>query len=299
MNKRFIGVLAFAFVVASISSLLLYRLLVKQPQTSRAATVQIALAARDIDVGTVLKEEDVRLADWPGAPPVGAATKTQDIVGRGVTTAIYAKEPIIESRLAPKGAGGGLAAIIPPGMRAFAVRVNEVIGVAGFVVAGMHVDVLISGNRPGQQAQALGPMAKTLLQNIEVLSAGQDYKKDAEGKPVMVQTVNLLVTPNQAEQLSLAANMTTIQLVLRNPLDRDIAPTNGTALAFLFGDVKNARLPSANDEVPRPAPRPRPVVVQPPPAQAAAPKKPEVFTMEIINGSKKNEAKFETSGEGK
>ena len=89
------------------------------------------------------------LADWPGTVPAGSSTKAEDVVGRGVITPIYAKEPVIDSRLAPKGAGGGLAAMIPPGMRAVAIRVNEVVGVAGFVVPGMRVDVLISGNRPG------------------------------------------------------------------------------------------------------------------------------------------------------
>ena len=191
---------------------------------------QIALATRDLEVGTVLKEEDVKLADWPGPAPVGAAPRVQDMVGRGVIMPVYAKEPIIESRLAPKGAGGGLAAMIPPGMRAVAVRVNEVVGVAGFVIPGMRVDVLISGNRPGGDGN-LGTLTRTLLQNLEVLSAGQDFKKDAEGKPVTVQVVNLLVTPEQAEQLSLATSQTTIQLVLRNPLDRDTAKTPGTALA--------------------------------------------------------------------
>ena len=130
--------------------------------------------------------------------------------------------------------------MIPPGMRAVAVRVNEVVGVAGFVVAGMHVDVLISGNRPERQRAAWVPSRKTLLQNIEVLSAGQDFKKDAEGKPVMVQVVNLLVTPKQAEQLSLAASQTSIQLVLRNPLDHDIAKTPGTALAASLRQWQNA-----------------------------------------------------------
>lgn len=185
MNKRFVGVLLFATIVATVASLLLYRLLINRPQPAKAAmaTTQIVLASRDIDVGTVLKEDDVKLSDWPGAVPVGASTKTQDVVGRGITTAIYAREPVIESRLAPRGAGGGLAAMIPPGMRAFAIRVNEVVGVAGFVVAGMRVDILISGNKPGGEQATLGTLSKTLLQNIEVLSAGQDYKKDAEGKP--------------------------------------------------------------------------------------------------------------------
>jgi pilus assembly protein CpaB len=181
--------------------------------------------------------------------------------------------------------------MIPPGMRAFAIRVNEVVGVAGFVVAGMRVDVLISGNTP-RGDQSLGTLSKTLLQNLEVLSAGQDFKKDAEGKPIMVQVVNLLVNPEQAEQLSLAASQTTIQLVLRNPLDREVAKTPGAAMANLFSGGK------LKPEVPQ-APRPRaaappPVVVRmaPPP-----PPKKEEFTMEIISGTKKAELKF--GGEGK
>jgi pilus assembly protein CpaB len=292
MNKRFIGVLLFATVVATVASLLLYRLLINRPTTQAKSTVpttQIVLANRDIDVGTVLKEEDVKLADWPGSVPTGASTKTQDVVGRGITTTIYAKEPVIESRLAPKGAGGGLAAMIPPGMRAFAIRVNEVVGVSGFVVTGMRVDILISGNKPGGD-QGLGTLSKTLLQNIEVLSAGQDYKKDAEGKPIMVQVVNLLVTPEQAEQLSLAAAQTAIQLVLRNPLDRTVTPTPGSAMAYLF---TGGRL---KPEVPAPAPRPR-VAPAPPVAKVAPAPKKEEFTMEIISGTKKNEMKF--GGEGK
>src|SRR5579871_7007577 len=301
MNKRFVGVLLFATVVATVASLLLYRLLINRPQPAKAAmaTTQIVLAARDIDIGSVLKEEDVKLADWPGAVPVGASSKTQDVVGRGITTAIYAKEPVIESRLAPKGAGGGLAAMIPPGMRAFAIRVNEVVGVAGFVVAGMRVDVLISGNKPGGD-QSLGTLSKTLLQNIEVLSAGQDYKKDAEGKPIAVQVVNLLVTPEQAEKLSLASHQTTIQLVLRNPLDRDEAKTPGTAMASLFSGtkIKLRDVEGLETEPRRRAGNKQPVEVLPllPPPP---PKKEAPYVMEIISGNKKVESKFEASAEVK
>jgi pilus assembly protein CpaB len=293
----------FAFVVASVASLLLYRLLLNRPQAAKAAptTVQIVLATRDIEVGTVLKEEDVKLSEWPGAVPTGAAMKTQDIVGRGVITPIFAKEPVIESRIAPKGAGGGLAAMIPPGMRAVPVRVNEVVGVAGFVVPGMRVDVLISGNRPNGDA-TLGTITRTLLQNLEVLSAGTDFKKDPEGKPVQVQVINLLVTPEQAELLSLASAQTQIQLVLRNPLDRDTTKTPGTALALLFngGKLKAEAEAAAAPVRPR---APRPAVAGPKPpvlsAELPAPKKEEPFVMEIISGTKKAEQKFIGSGEGK
>src|SRR5215475_870307 len=130
-----------------------------------------------------------------------------------------------------KGAGAGLAATIPPGMRAVAVRVNDIVGVAGFIRAGTHVDVLIAGTHPKGNG-GLGTLTKTLLQNVEVISAGQDITKDAEGKPVNVGVVNMLVTPEQAEVLSLASNETRIQLILRNPLDKAVTKTSGTSIAY-------------------------------------------------------------------
>jgi pilus assembly protein CpaB len=292
MNKRFVGVLIFAFVVALGFSTVFYRLLVHQSQTTSAArtTVRLALATKDLEVGAILRDADVKIEDWPGAVPAGATARPQDLVGRGVTTTIYAREPIIESRLAPKGAGGGLAAMIPQGMRAVAVRVNEVVGVAGFVVPGMHVDVLISGNSPGGN---LGTLTKTMLQNIEVLSAGQDFKKDAEGKPVMVQVVNLLVTPEQAEQLSLASNQTTIQLILRNPLDRQMTQTPGAAMSNLFSGGKLRAPQTTENAEARPHPAPKPAAAHEPPKKEAP------FVMEIFSGTKKAETKFENSGEGK
>jgi pilus assembly protein CpaB len=302
MNKRFIGVLTFAFIVALGASLILYRVLKNRPETTKAAsvTVSIALASRDLEVGTVLKEEDIKMTDWPAAVPLGAITQVQDLVGRDVMTPIYAKEPVIESRLAPKGAGGGLSAMIPKGMRAVAVRVNEVAGVAGFVVAGMRVDILISGNAPGGNGN-LGTLTKTMLQDIEVLSAGQDFKKDAEGKPMAVQVVNLLVTPEQAEQLSLASSQTTLQLVLRNRLDREVAKTPGTALANLFSGAKGiaiARPAAAEGQIARPRTAPRVAATVLAHALPPAPKK-ETFTMEIISGSAKTEKKFDNNAEGK
>jgi pilus assembly protein CpaB len=254
---------------------------------------QIVLATRDLEVGSVLRDGDVSLADWPGGAPAGATTRPQDVVGRGVIAPIYSREPVMETRLAPKGGGGGFASTIPQGMRAFAIRVNDIVGVAGFVTPGMRVDVIINGNLPGGNGM-LGTLARTMMQNVEVLSAGQDFKRDAEGKPVASQVVTLLVTPEQAEKLSLAANQTTIQLVLRNPLDRQTASAPGSALAYLF-----------NQGTPRPAgvlpaPRPRTQVAPPVVREIVTPAKKEApFTMEIIMGTKKSPAKFENVGEEK
>lgn len=290
MNRRLLSVLIFAFVVSAGASVVLYRLIASRATTSAAPIVaQVIVASRNLELGTLLKESDLKVGNWTGALPKGAVAKKEDIVGRGVISTVYQNEPVVESRLAAKGAGAGLAAMIPAGMRAFAVRVNEVVGVAGFVVPGMRVDVLISGNPPNAVNNNVGTVARTLLQNVEVLSAGQNFQKDAEGKPIQVQVVNLLVTPDQCEILSLATNETRVQLVLRNPMDTDTAKTKGTAMANLFS--------GRNDQPIAPAPaKPRTIVRE---RRVAAPAPPQVkerpappVMVEVINGSKRMEAKF-------
>ncbi len=171
-------------------------------------------------------------------------------------------------------------------MRACAVKVDEVVGVAGFVTPGMRVDVLITGNPPGQQDPVEGAEVRTLLQNIEVLSAGTDIQKDTEGKAKPVQVVNLLVSPEQAELLSLASNtvssnQTHIQLVLRNPLDTQTVQMPGTAMNRLF---------SGTSVTP---PRPKAVA-----GSTSARKKavPDKYTVEVFNGAQRSEQKVDISG---
>ena len=231
-----------------------------------------------------MRETDIRFGDWTGAVPEGALQKKEDIVGRGVISPILNAEPMMESRLAPKGGGAGLAALIPKGMRAVAIRVNEIVGVAGFAVPGMRVDVLISGSPPG--AAALGGVTRTLLQNVQVLSAGQNFQKDAEGKPVSVPVVNLLVTPEQAEMLSLASTQTSIQLVLRNPLDNDIAKTNGSAVVQLFHPGESFKLES-NPLPVRRAKAPSPALANP-----VVTSSPQSRVVEVIHGIKRTETQF-------
>jgi pilus assembly protein CpaB len=288
MNQRLLSVLAFAFLVSAGASFLLYRLLsshVSSPATAK--TAKLIVAAHVLAPGTLIREADLRWGDWAGSIPEGVIRKKEEIVGRGVVSPILGNEPFVESRLAPKGGGAGLAALIPKGMRAVAIRVNEIVGVAGFVVPGMRVDVLVSGNPPG--SQAMGSMAKTLLQNVQVLSAGQNFQKDAEGKPVSVQVVNLLVSPEQAEMLSLASTHTSIQLVLRNPLDNQIAQTTGSAVAQLFRSDLALPKPAAPGP-PQAKPARRPAE---PPAARVAPPKPRV--VEVILGTKRAETHFEAA----
>jgi pilus assembly protein CpaB len=281
MNRRLATILVIAFVVASLCSLLVYRMIANRMAAGRpAVTTRIVAAKTDIKLGTMLSADNLSTIEISGTAPKGAILDKDKsgIIGRGVISPIYEGEPIIEDRLAG-GKNGGLAASIPVGMRAVAVKVDEVVNVSGFVTPGMRVDVLISGNPPDQQnaAQAAQAQARTLLQNIQVLSAGTDYQKDTEGKPKQVQVVNLLVTPEQAELVSLATNQQVkIQLVLRNPLDTKTDPVVGTAMSNLFTGPASA------------------VVIAEKPKRVAAPKRvvPQAFSVEVINGSKQTQEKF-------
>src|ERR1700758_5003028 len=212
MNRRLATVLFSAFVVAALCSYLVYRVIGNRLGAVQPRATRLIVAASDIKLGSLLRDVDLSTADFVGPVPKGAILKKEDAVGRGVVSDLYQGEPILESRLAAVGSGGGLAATITQGMRACAVKVDEVVGVAGFVTPGMRVDVLISGNPPGPLNPTEGTKVKTLLQNLEVLSAGTDIQKDAEGKPQQVQVVNLLVTPSDAQVLALAANQMRIQL---------------------------------------------------------------------------------------
>ncbi len=224
-----------ALVIAGICGVAAYRMMGSRIAAQKPLpTAKVVAAANDLKIGTVLTAQDVTTTHVTGSAPKGAILDPKNAIGRGVIAAIYQGEPIMDSRLAPQGTGGGMAATIPQGMRACAVRVDEVVGVAGFVTPGMRVDVMVSGMPPVPEPGQQGTITKTVLQNIAVLSAGTDIQKDAEGKPVQVQVVNLLVTPEQAQMLSLASNQLKIQLVLRNPLDTKVADVPSTAMNNLF-----------------------------------------------------------------
>ncbi len=201
----------------------------------------------------------------------------------------------MESRLAAAGAGGGLAITIPPGMRAVAVKVNEMVGVAGFVLPGMRVDVLITGVPPGKAGSGENPEVRTILQNIEVLSAGPNYQKDSDGKPITATVVNLLVTPEQAEVLTLSSNETKIQLVLRNPLDTEAAKPPGTIKSALFGAASVPK--PAAPQRPRP-PAPRMAAKGPADAPVQVVSVPP-YRIEVFNGEKRTEAQFPRIAEEK
>jgi pilus assembly protein CpaB len=280
MNRRLLTILVTAFVIAAICTWLVVKVVgSRMAAAAMPASTQVIAAAADIKLGQLITDKDLTTVSIAGTLPKGALMKKEDVLNRGVIADMYQGEPIIENRLAPKGSGGGLAATIPPGMRAAAVKVDDVEDVSGFAIPGAHVDVLISGLPPDQQNASIttGQKVKTLLQNLAVLSAGTDIEKDAQGKPKPVQVVNLLVTPDQAEILSLAASQEKIQLVLRNPLDTQIAETTGTVVKNLFADKNPAPVKAKAVAAPKKAPEPG-------------------FSIEVINGSAKSDQKFATPG---
>ena len=265
-------------------------------------TMQIVVAALPVSVGAKLTAADLRLTSWPRAVPIqGSFSQIDDILGRGVIVSMVPNEPVLDTKLAPFGSGAGLMSTIPDGMRAVSVKVNDVIGVAGFVVPGSRVDLILSGSptNPGT-----AEMAKVILENIQVLAAGQNVANDDNGKPLSVQVVTLLVTPEESETLALATIDGRIQLALRNPLD--LAQTNPPA-------VRREHLFSGG--TPPPAP-PKPVVarvaaprrpVAPPPVVEAAPPKPVPAPVpvvapvkreiKVIHGPKQETITFDTKGD--
>jgi pilus assembly protein CpaB len=290
MNRRLLLILICALIGGAGASFLVYRLIGSRSGPAPIPTVQVVVAARDLQIGTLIGPADVSMGPWAGTLPKGALTKLDAALNRGAIANLYQGEPVMADRLAAPGSGGGLAAIIPPGMRASAVRVDEVVGLAGFVTPGMRVDVLMSGIPPGGNPNE-GSRVNTLLQNIQVLSAGENLQKDSEGKAQKVQVVNLLVTPEQAEKLTLASSQTHIQLVLRNPLDTQTATPPGTRMSELFGTSAARPAESSLGWKTQPV-----RVVQLEKGAASSPVRPayvpKTRVVEVFNGTVRTETKF-------
>jgi len=229
----------------------------QQPLAARPAAgvsmVRVVVAARDLQVGSVLASGDVKLVDWPtSALPPGYASDPQSVLGRGLITAVSANEPLLAAKLASKEAGGGLSITIPEGMRAVSVKVDEVVGVAGFVLPGTRVDVLATLTPNSGREEAA---TRVILQNVTTLAAGQTIQRDAEGTPQTVTVITLLVDPEQAEKLTLAATEGRIQLALRNTLDMGQIDTKGADAGNLVQSTAVAPARPAANRGPR-APRP-------------------------------------------
>lgn len=275
-NRLLIG-LVVAVVIAFVLSTFVYRVF-KQASVVRpvASTQHIVVASSPLQLGTRLDASNVKLIDWPsGAPVAGMLTRVEDANNRALITPVAQNEPIMEAKLASQQSGAGLSATIPEGMRALSVSVNEVVGVAGFVIPGTMVDVLVTGAIPGGPG---GTVTRTILENVRVLAAGQKIEQDRDGKPQTVPVITLLVNPEDANKLTMAANQGKLQLALRNTIDTKLASPPPVLQATLFGGA----LP-APPQAKHPGPK-----TQPPAA-------PSPYVIEVITGNKRESKSFPNS----
>jgi len=249
-------------------------------RTVTIPTRPVVVAAADLDVGAELTREEIRIIDWPAnAVPAGAFSDPKDVIGRGIVLPVIQNEPILPMKLASPEAGAGLPPAIPPGLRAVSVRVNEVIGVAGYVLPGTRVDVVATVNPSGQGGDIT---SKVVLTNVQVLAAGTKIDRETDkNKPMPVSVVTLLVDPEEAERLTLASTEGKIQLALRNPLDKTMPATHGIRPAALLGFAAPVKTAIARAKVaaggPARATAVTPVLAPPP----------DVPTVEIIRGDKR------------
>ncbi|MBX9600972.1 MAG: Flp pilus assembly protein CpaB [Bryobacteraceae bacterium] len=282
MDRRFLTVLGVSLVFALVVSSIFYQMTARSGgPKSDSGDKDIVVATRPLVMGVTIKPQDVKTVKIvTSAFPKGAFSKVEEVIDRPVVSNILVDEPVIDGRLAARGSGLGLAPTIPVGMRAATVRVNDVAAVAGFVLPGMRVDVLVTGRPP----EGNDNMTTTCLQNMLVLSAGQTLQPDPRGQAIQAATVTLLATPEQAEILTLANNEGRLQLVLRNSVDQDVAKTPGRTAAELYG----ARPAKKEAEEPRPRPVIRASVAPPPaPVAAAPPPPPPPDQVVMIRGTKK------------
>lgn len=274
MNRtRLLMIGALALALGAVVSLLVYKNMQGKGSANTEPGTDVIVALEDIQVGARIEERNIRIAKYPaGALPAGTYTKRSQVLGRGVIIPIAKGEFILPSKLAPENAGSGLPSLIPPGMRAVSVRVNEVVSVAGFVGPGTRVDILLTGTPNGSGES----QTTTVLQNVAVIAAGHTLERNAAGEAQNTPVITLLVSPDDAERLTLASSEGHIQLSLRNPLDTrqdEVAAANAKGLY-------KGGTPSA---APPPVVRTHPIT-QRKTEQAPAP---SVLSIEVYQGDKK------------
>ncbi|WP_343656624.1 Flp pilus assembly protein CpaB [Cupriavidus sp.] len=251
-NTRPILMLLVALVAGAAAVVSASRWLLQQ---SSSSIRQVVVAANDLDLGQPLNGSQLKLVSWPAASvPPGAFEDLKALDGRVVRTSLQRGEPILDAKLAPIGTKGGLSAVINDGKRAITVRVNDVVGVAGFALPGNYVDVIVNTNEEAKSAQN-GNISKIVLEKILVLAVAQQVSRD-DTQPKVVNAVTLEVTPDQAEKLDVARSVGTLSLVLRNQMDVADINTGGATKHTLLGRTD----PPAPAPAAAPAAAPRTVV---------------------------------------
>jgi pilus assembly protein CpaB len=279
-TTRTVMVIAVATVMATVATLAVYAAVSRIPvREVEVASLKVVVAVEKLPTGTRLAEKDLKLVAWPVSSPLPG------VVNRGLVAGLVENEPITESKLAPLEAGAGLPPSIPPGMRAMSVKVDEVVGVAGFVVPGTRVDLVVTV-RGGGANKNEKPMSRTVLSNVLVLTAGTRYDQEQglKGEPQPATVVTLAVMPEDAERIALAASEGKISLALRNPLDVTPTETNGVQLDALMTGRAGAPLAPAAP-VRRAAARPAAAPAAPPVAAPSV----KVYVVETIRAAKRVE----------
>lgn len=268
-------------VVAGLAAVVLAQRWLQERGTAVATGAQVIVAARDVELGSPLNASMLQAVSWPaGSVPSGAFSSIETLDGRVARSQLLRGEPVLEAKLAPVGTKGGLSAVIGPGNRAITVKVNEVVGVAGFALPGNYVDVLVNTQDDRER-----PVSKIVLERILVLAVAQEASRD-DTKPRVVNAVTLEVTPDQAERLDLARSVGVLSLVLRNQVDEKQAGTDGVRKADLLGEVPP---PVATAPVAAPAaapPRPPRLVRRPAPAPSAPDR------VEVIRGVQRSQTEL-------
>jgi pilus assembly protein CpaB len=280
-STRTVVVVGIAVVAAALASFGAYQAIQRMPvREVEVRSLYQVVAVEDMTMGTLISKDHVKLVAWPVSAPVpNGFSEIERVVNRGLIASVVANEPLTESKLAPLEAGAGLPPSIPEGMRALSVKVNEIIGVAGFVVPGTRVDLMVTLKKRDNEQDG---MTRVVLSDVQVLTAGTRYdqEKARDGQPIPTSVVTLLLTPPDAEKVTLAMAEGQIMLTLRNPMDRKPTETNGIRTAALLGTQ------------PAPAPVVKTVanrrVATPPPAPPPAPVS-KIYTVEAIRGAKRSE----------
>ena len=275
-RNRTIAVVLMSLTMASVAAFAMYQVVQRLPvREIEVANYHVVVAAKPLTMGTRLTDHDLKVVAWPSRNPVsGSHADPKEVVLRGLLDSVAENEPLTEDKLAPLEAGAGLSPSIPAGMRAMSVKVNEVVGVAGFVVPGTKVDVLVTLRRHEES------MTRTVVSNVQVLTAGTRYdqEKAKDGEPIPSTVVTLMVSPEDAEKITLAQTEGQVMLALRNPLDNQQTDTQGIRSAALLGQPAPAPVIKVVKAAPRVA-----AVVQPPvPA-------PKLYMVEAIRAAKRTE----------
>jgi pilus assembly protein CpaB len=293
MNRnRIMVVVGIALLLAVLAGVGAYKFLSGQSRVAEQArlqTVGIVVAVVDIPLGSTINPNQVAVSPWPKESyPKDAIADPKVVAGRVALRDFFRGEPVVESKLVPLGKSTGLLSLkVPAGMRAFSIKVNEAVGVGGFIVPDSRVDVVVTtAPTPSSQEK----VAKIVLQDIRVIAAGQVIEQK-ENKPVTVNTVTLALLPEEAEKLALAGNDGIIQLVMRNFTDNVLVLTGGSNKARLLSSYRNA--PLVPEAAPAKEAKPRRVSRKTPSPAASAPPPKKAYTVEVIKGNKRTEEKVD------